>query len=681
MFSKLKSKLKETLSLFSRNAEKEAEVEEVIVEKEVISTKEAPEKIIEEKIKPISKKEEKKVEQKFEEKKSSEKEHPEKKKAEKAKSLFTETVKEIELPLKFNVATEKYEPDHEKLRQIEKELENNEKESIYDEKIPANEVLITYFVHGTTKDNEKNISSGWNNVDLSEMGVKQSKELKDKIKNKYFDAIFCSDLKRAERSAKLTFGNEVIVDERLRECNYGKYNGKSSEIVEPLLEKSITKKFTDGESCEDVKKRIVDFLQFLKKNYAGKHIAIVAHKAPQLALDVILKNKTWEETFAEDWRKKKAWQPGWDYKITNAIDLDKMVSVEPEKKSFFSKLFGKKEEKQEVAEKVVTPIIKKEEPTINVSPKINEVTKIEEEYKEYASEEPEKKGFFSRVKETISTKKISAEKFEELFWDLEIVLLENNVSVEVIERIKEDLKIELVDKPLPRDVSQKIEDTLKRTLSEILTFDKIDVLKRIKSKEKKPFIIAFFGINGAGKTTSIAKLTYFLQQHNHSVVLAACDTFRAAAIQQLEEHANKLGVKMIKQDYGSDAAAVAFDAIRFAEKSNIDVVLIDTAGRLHSNTNLMGELSKIIRVTKPDLNIFVGESITGNDCIEQARKFNELVDLDGVILTKADVDEKGGAPLSIAYVIKKPIIFLGMGQEYKDLEEFDSKIILERLGL
>ena len=703
MFSKLKSKLKETLSLFSRNAEKEAEVEEVIVEKEVISTKEAPEKIIEEKIKPISKKEEKKVEQKFEEKKSSEKEHPEKKKAEKAKSLFTETVKEIELPLKFNVATEKYEPDHEKLRQIEKELENNEKESIYDEKIPANEVLITYFVHGTTKDNEKNLSSGWNDVDLSDLGVNQSKELKDKVKNKHFDAIFCSDLKRAERSSKLTFGNEVIIDERLRECNYGKYNGKSSEIVEPLLEQNITKKFPDGESCEDVKKRMVDFLQFLKTNYSGKHIAIVAHKSPQLALDVILKHKTWEEAFAQDWRKNKAWQPGWEYKLTPAIELDKLASVEPEKKGFFSRIFGKKEEikkeeKQEVTEKETkkpkiiekkySSITPKEEKVTKVSQKTKDINEPKEVGFEESSieeqenvEEPEKKGFFSRVKETISTKKISAEKFEELFWDLEIVLLENNVSVEVIERIKEDLKIELVDKPLPRDVPQKIEDTLKRTLSDILTFDKIDVLKRIKAKEKKPFIIAFFGINGAGKTTSIAKLTYFLQQNNHSVVLAACDTFRAAAIQQLEEHATKLGVKMIKQDYGSDAAAVAFDAIRFAEKNGIDVVLIDTAGRLHSNTNLMGELSKIIRVTKPDLNIFVGESITGNDCIEQARKFNELVDLDGVILTKADVDEKGGAPLSIAYVIKKPIMFLGMGQEYKDLEEFDAKIILERLGL
>ena len=162
-------------------------------------------------------------------------------------------------------------------------------------------------------------------------------------------------------------------------------------------------------------------------------------------------------------------------------------------------------------------------------------------------------------------------------------------------------------------------------------------------------------------------------------MLAACDTFRAAAIQQLEEHAEKLKVKMIKHTYGADAAAVAFDAIRYAEKNKTDVVLIDTAGRLHSNTNLMAELKKLITKNKPDLHIFVGESITGNDCIEQARKFNELVPLDGVILTKADVDEKGGAPLSIAYTIKKPILFLGMGQKYGDLKEFQSEKVVESI--
>lgn len=372
---------------------------------------------------------------------------------------------------------------------------------------------------------------------------------------------------------------------------------------------------------------------------------------------------------------------------------------EPGKKGFFGRLFSRRKEEAVEAsakseEQVKEQVIEKKETESGVQKKeaplkepviVRSKHAAEEEKrlgaKETASEEAvEKKGFFGKIKQTLTTKTISTEKFEELFWDLELVLLENNVSVEVIARMKEDLMKELVDKPLPRDVMGKIEEVLKRTLKDILSFEKVDLVAQIKKKEKKPFVIAFFGINGAGKTTSIAKLTHYLKKNKFSVVLAACDTFRAAAIQQLEEHADKLGVKIIKQDYGSDAAAVAFDAIKYAEKNKVDVVLIDTAGRLHSNTNLMAELEKIIRVTKPDMKLFVGESITGNDCIEQARQFNELVEMDGAILTKADVDEKGGAPLSISYTIKKPILFLGVGQRYEDFEEFNADVIVKRLG-
>ena len=176
-------------------------------------------------------------------------------------------------------------------------------------------IKITYFVHGTTTDNQKEISSGWFDVGLSKLDIQQSKELWDKVKDKNFDVVFCSDLKRAVNSAELTFKDKIkiIQDKRLRECNYGKYNAQPSEIVEPMQEKNITKRFPDGESYEDVKKRISDFLDFLKKNYDGKSVAIVAHKAPQLVLDVLLKNKTWEQAFTDDWRKRKAWQPGWEY--------------------------------------------------------------------------------------------------------------------------------------------------------------------------------------------------------------------------------------------------------------------------------------------------------------------------------------------------------------------------------
>lgn len=176
-------------------------------------------------------------------------------------------------------------------------------------------VNITYFVHGTTIDNENEVSSGWHDVELSDLGIQQSIDLKDQIKDKHFDVVFCSGLKRAVDSANLTFKGEIpiIIDERLRECNYGDYNAKPSSEVEPLQKKCIEERFPNGESYEDVKERISDFLEFLKENYDGKSVAIVAHKAPQLALEVLVNHKTWEQAFRDDWRKKKAWQPGWDY--------------------------------------------------------------------------------------------------------------------------------------------------------------------------------------------------------------------------------------------------------------------------------------------------------------------------------------------------------------------------------
>ncbi len=178
-------------------------------------------------------------------------------------------------------------------------------------------IKIVYFVHGTTTDNEKEVSSGWKNVELSNLGIEQSKKLPDQIGNKKFDIVFCSDLKRAVDSAEISFKGKcpIIKDKRLRECNYGDFNGKSSSIVEPMQEKCISERFPKGESYEDVKIRIIDFLKFLKNNYDGGEIAIVAHKAPQLALDVILKNKSWKQAFEEDWRKKKEWRAGWEYII------------------------------------------------------------------------------------------------------------------------------------------------------------------------------------------------------------------------------------------------------------------------------------------------------------------------------------------------------------------------------
>ncbi len=180
-------------------------------------------------------------------------------------------------------------------------------------------IQITYFVHGTTTDNERHVSSGWKDVELSPLGVKQSVDLKEQTKDKTFDVVFCSDLQRAYNSAKLTWEglHTIIPDARLRECNYGKLNGASSDIVEPMQEEEcIVKPFPEGESYEDVKNRVADFLEFLMKNYDGRNIAIVAHKAPQLSMDVLIKGKSWKQALAEDWRKSRDWKPGWEYTLS-----------------------------------------------------------------------------------------------------------------------------------------------------------------------------------------------------------------------------------------------------------------------------------------------------------------------------------------------------------------------------
>ena len=353
--------------------------------------------------------------------------------------------------------------------------------------------------------------------------------------------------------------------------------------------------------------------------------------------------------------------------------LKETIKEVKEKKEISEEVEVLKEDIKEVAEEIKEEI-KKEKP---------EIKKIKEEIKEIKEEaEAIEKGFFGRLKEKITTKKISSDKFDELFNELELVLLENNVAVEVIDKIKEDLKQNLVEKPIRRTkVEETIKDSLKNSISGLFDIGEIDLLDSIKSKKEKPFVIVFFGINGSGKTTSIAKIASMLKKNKISCVLAASDTFRAASIEQLQKHADAIGIKMIKHDYKADPAAVAFDAIKYAKAKNVDAVLIDTAGRMHSNVNLVEEMKKIVRVAKPDLKIFVGEAITGNDCVEQAKTFNDAVGIDAIILAKADVDEKGGAFVSVGYVTKKPIIYMGTGQDYSDLKKFDSSIVMENLGL
>ncbi|MEK6874908.1 MAG: signal recognition particle-docking protein FtsY [Nanoarchaeota archaeon] len=308
---------------------------------------------------------------------------------------------------------------------------------------------------------------------------------------------------------------------------------------------------------------------------------------------------------------------------------------------------------------------------------------IKEEPKQEQVLVQEQKGIFALIGEKIVTKKINDQEFDTMFWELEVGLLENNVAVEVIDKIKADLRVELVNKPIRRGkVQEVILSSLRNSISSLFINTSIDIIQSAKQakKEARPLVICMVGINGSGKTTTIAKLCHWFIKQGFSVVISASDTFRAAAIDQLQVHADKLGIKLIRHDYGSDPAAVAFDAIKHAESKHKDIVLIDTAGRMQSNMNLMDEMRKIIRVAKPDLTLFVGESITGNDCVEQARTFNDAVGIDGIILSKADIDEKGGAAISISFITKKPILFIGTGQEYGDLKVFEPGVIMESIG-
>ena len=305
------------------------------------------------------------------------------------------------------------------------------------------------------------------------------------------------------------------------------------------------------------------------------------------------------------------------------------------------------------------------------------IEKIEEIKEEKKKEKKEKKSFFKKL--ISKTKSISSDEFNDYAEDLEMILLENNVALEVAEKIIEELRERIVGIELTKkEIEETIIESLKEIIEKVLV-EPFDIIKEIKNK-KGPYIILFCGINGTGKTTHIAKLANMLKEKGITSVLAAGDTFRAAAKEQIAEHGKKLDIKVISHDKGTDPAAVGFDAIKYAEKNNIDAVLIDTAGRIHTATNLIREMDKIKRVTNPDRTIFVGESITGNDATDQVKAFNDNIGIDGIILSKADIDEKGGTALSVGYTTEKPILFLGTGQKYEDIEPFDKKKFIEKLG-
>ncbi|RLJ07815.1 MAG: signal recognition particle-docking protein FtsY [Candidatus Aenigmatarchaeota archaeon] len=302
--------------------------------------------------------------------------------------------------------------------------------------------------------------------------------------------------------------------------------------------------------------------------------------------------------------------------------------------------------------------------------------------KDLSKPKPEKERVLKKPLKKIVTKTISEKDIDGFFDENEIDFLQANVSLEVMDFLRERLKERLAGKEIKRG---KTEDFIKQALKEVL----LEVVSQkgkgfeqmIKESKKhgKPACFVFLGFNGSGKTTSIAKAAHYMMSKGFKPVLAAGDTFRAASIEQLEHHGEKLGIKVIKHQYGSDSAAVVFDAKKFAESKGYDAVLADTAGRAHTDKNLMEELSKVVRVNKPDMKILVLDSLTGNDAVEQARTFDSFVGVDAVILTKTDVDEKGGSVLSVCYAIKKPVLFLGTGQDYEDFESFEPKKFVNRL--
>ncbi|HYM40188.1 MAG TPA: signal recognition particle-docking protein FtsY [Thermoplasmata archaeon] len=279
-----------------------------------------------------------------------------------------------------------------------------------------------------------------------------------------------------------------------------------------------------------------------------------------------------------------------------------------------------------------------------------------------------------------SGRKIKEDKLEEILYDLEIALLESDVAFPVAKEVVDTLAEDLRGKRVAREVSVEtgVEAALRDAITKAMTVPTIDLFEVIQT-HPKPVVIMFVGVNGTGKTTTIAKLAYHIQKKGYTAVVAAADTFRAGAIEQLEKHAEAIGFKLIKHEAGSDPAAVAYDAVEHARARKRDVVLIDTAGRMQTNTNLMDQMKKIKRVAEPDLVLYIGDALAGNDAIEQAKQFHEAVGLDGIVLTKIDADAKGGAALSIARTIGKPVVFVSTGQGYEDIRRFNVKWMVDRL--
>ncbi len=292
---------------------------------------------------------------------------------------------------------------------------------------------------------------------------------------------------------------------------------------------------------------------------------------------------------------------------------------------------------------------------------------------------------FSAVTSAVKEKQLSDKDLDDVVFNFQLALIESDVAQSVAEALTAEVQKSVAGSKVDRsaDPSEVVGERLTTVLQ--AAFSKagsVDLVANVREKVKKtggPYVVLFLGINGTGKTTTVAKVASFMQKRGLSVAAAAGDTHRPGAIEQLTEHAGRLSVKVVSQRYGADPAAVGRDGVLYAKAHHVDCLLIDTAGRMQTNQNLMEEMAKIVRVVKPDFRVFVADALTGNDAVSQAELFNQHVGFDGAILTKADADVRGGAALSIVYSTGKPVIFLGMGQGYDDLVPFDTQKFLGSL--
>lgn len=713
MFKFLKNKLKETVEKFTKKAQEDSEVieEDILEEVEEPVQKESQE----EKVKPEEKSES--VKEEVKETLSKPKKEKSQEKKEKSKKTLVEEESSSRVVDDEFVSVDDLIPDVKEDKKVVKDLDDVPID-LADEKKPK-EVSTDPVI--------PNIDSVVEEEEIKEEEIKEEEKL-ESAKEEVTKTV---ETKKLEEKNKLISKKSPEEKNEFKEEENIPLDDDSSDFeVDPLIEEVIekNKSFEEAEQQTANAPDIDSIDTNLKKDFQEDS-----------KQDIIIKDELKQSEIVDDGVEDSDVVED----LITVSDEDVIESDnEPEKKKgFFKRIFGKKDSVEEISDdndvvedsNVVNDLVEPEEKNLELKQEESDLDELtdsddledsseeddsaeEEDSKDLFEDENDsvskdvsevisgdskvskdavhkdlltddikdttkkKKGFFGKIKERVVKFQLTDEVFEELFWDFELALLEGNVASEVIEKIKSDLKETLTSQNVSRkEISEVIFDTLKSSLDEILSVPSFDLLSKVKSK--KPFVICMVGVNGSGKTTHLAKLVNLFQKNNLSIVVAAADTFRAAAIQQLEEHTTKLGVKLIKHDYNADPAAVAYDAIKHAQAKGLDIVLIDTAGRLQSNSNLMDELRKLVRVNKPDLTLFVGESITGNDCVEQAVAFNEAVGIDGIILSKADVDDKGGAAISVSYVTKKPILYLGTGQTYDDLKLFNKSEMLETLGL